>query len=236
LLSCRRSTKRRNATEISLLNSENRLKTAELANRDLEQRVWLSLAGLFALSFIVVAVLYHKLRATNRLLGQKNAELGIQSTRDPLTGLYNRRYFQNFITAEDARPERRRRGDDRMVRALLLIDIDHFKETNDRFGHALGDAVLVAVAQRLRDSLRDTDLIVRWGGEEFLVLATIDSDRLDELASRILYGISAEPIVLLDKVIRTMASIGYVPIPLPPSNVPLPWDSAIGPSIWRCIR
>jgi len=109
-----------------------------------------------------------------------------------------------------------------------LIDIDHFKETNDRFGHALGDAVLVAVARRLRDSLRETDMIVRWGGEEFLVLATTNADRLDELATRILNGISAEPIVLLDKVIRTTASIGYVPIPLPPGDVALPWDRAIG--------
>jgi diguanylate cyclase (GGDEF)-like protein len=214
--------------EISLLNRENRLKTAELANRELEQRIWWSLAGLFALSFIVVAVLYRKLRVTNQLLGQKNAELGIQSTRDPLTGLYNRRYFQNFITAEHAGPERRRREDDRTVRALLLIDIDRFKETNDRFGHALGDAVLVEVARRLRDSLRETDKIVRWGGEEFLVLATTDADRLDELATRILHRISAEPIILLDKRIRTTASVGYVPIPLPPSDIPLPWDTAIG--------
>jgi len=214
--------------EISLLNRENRLKTSELANQEQERRVWWSLAGLFALSFVVVTVLYRKLKTTNQLLGQKNAELGIQSTRDPLTGLYNRRYFQDFITAEHTGPERRRRDDDRTVRALLLIDIDHFKETNDRFGHALGDAVLVAVARRLRDSLRETDMIVRWGGEEFLVLATTNADRLDELATRILNGISAEPIVLLDKVIRTTASIGYVPIPLPPGDVALPWDRAIG--------
>ena len=214
--------------EISLLNRENHLKTAELATRELEQRVWWSLAVLFAVSFIVVAVLYRKLRVTNRLLGHKNAELGIQSTRDPLTGLYNRRYFQNFVTAELARPQRRRQEDDFTVRALLLIDIDHFKETNDRFGHALGDAVLVEVARRLRDSLRETDMIVRWGGEEFLVLATTNVDRLDELATRILHGIAAEPILLLDKRIRITASVGYVPIPLPPGDVPLPWDSAIG--------
>ena len=88
--------------------------------------------------------------------------------------------------------------------------------------------MLVEVARRLRDSLRETDRIVRWGGEEFLVLATIDADRLDELATRILHRISAEPIILLDKRIRTTASVGYVPIPLPPSDIPLPWDSAIG--------
>ena len=214
--------------EISLLNRENRLKTAELANRELEQRVWWSLASLFALSFVVVAVLYRKLRSTNQRLAEKNTELAIQSTRDPLTGLYNRRYFQNFISAEHARPERRRRDGDHAARALLLIDIDHFKETNDRFGHALGDTVLIAVADRLRDALRETDMIVRWGGEEFLVLATTNTYCVDDLATRILDTISAEPITLEGKIIRTTASIGYLPIPLPPGDIALPWDTAIG--------
>jgi len=214
--------------EISLLARENRLKTSELANRELEQRVWWSLVGLFALSFAVVVVLYRKLQSTNRLLAEKNTELAIQSTRDPLTGLYNRRYFQNFINAEDARPERRRREDDHTVRALLLIDIDHFKETNDRFGHALGDSVLVAVADRLRAALRETDMIVRWGGEEFLILATTHARHVDDLATRILHTISAQPITLEGKVVRTTASIGYAPIPLPPGEVTLAWDKAIG--------
>jgi len=213
--------------EISLLNRENRLKTAELANQELRQRVWWSLAGLFALSFAVVVVLYRKLRSTNQLLGEKNTELAIQSTRDPLTGLYNRRYFQNFISAEDARPERRRREDDHSVRALLLIDIDHFKETNDRFGHSLGDAVLVAVAERLRQTLRETDMIVRWGGEEFLILASTNAEHIDDLATRVLHTISAAPITLEGKIIRTTASMGYLPMPVPP-GVALPWEKAIG--------
>ena len=214
--------------EIDLLSRENALKTAELATNALRQRVWWLLVALFAVSFAVVAVLYRKLRITNRLLAQKNAELSVQSSRDPLTALYNRRYFQNFMNAEGAHPDRRRRDDESMVRALLLIDIDHFKETNDRFGHALGDAVLVAVAERLRDTLRETDMIARWGGEEFLVFATTHADRLDEITARILRAVSASPITLGDKVIRTTVSIGYIPMPLPPSDAPLPWDRALG--------
>jgi diguanylate cyclase (GGDEF)-like protein len=217
----------RRKREIELLSRENDVKTAELANHVREQRVWWMLAGVFALSFVVVAVLYRKLIITNRLLGQKNAELSVQSTRDPLTALYNRRYFQNFMNAEGMQPDRRRREDE-MVRVLLLIDIDHFKETNDRFGHALGDAVLVAVAERLKETLRETDMIARWGGEEFLVFATTHADRLDEITARILRAVSAKPITLGDKVIRTTVSIGYLPMPLPPSEVPLPWDRALG--------
>ncbi len=214
--------------EIDLLNRENDLKTAELANQELRQRVWWLLAALFAASFVVVAALYRKLRASSRLLAQRNAELSILSSRDPLTALYNRRHFQSVIAAEVAALERPGRDDASSSRALLLIDLDHFKETNDRFGHALGDAVLVAVAERLRNTLRESDTIVRWGGEEFLVLAKTAPDRVDEIAAPILRALSSEPIVLNDKVIRTTASIGYAPMPLPPASAPLSWDRAIG--------
>ena len=214
--------------EIELLNRENDLKTAELANQELRQRVWWLLAALFAVSFAVVAVLYRKLRTSSALLAQRNAELSVLSSRDPLTALYNRRHFQSVIASEGAPHERSSRGEANAARALLLIDLDHFKETNDRFGHALGDAVLVAVAERLRASLRDSDTIVRWGGEEFLVLARTAPDRVDEIAARILRAVSSEPIVLNDKVIRMTASIGYAPMPLPPSSAPLSWDRAIG--------
>jgi len=214
--------------EIDLLNRENDLKTAELANQELRQRVWWLLAGLFALSFVVVAGLYRKLRASSTLLAEKNAELSVLSSRDPLTSLYNRRYFQNFIAAEVDAPARTSRDDGNTGLALLLIDLDHFKETNDRFGHALGDAVLVAIAERLRNSLREADTIVRWGGEEFLVIAKTSADRVDEIAARVLRAVSSEPIVVNDKVIRTTASIGYAPMPLPPASVPLSWDRAIG--------
>ncbi len=214
--------------EIDLLNRENDLKTAAIANQTLVQRIWWLLAALFALSFVVVAVLYRKLRASNKLLAHKNVELSFQSSRDPLTALYNRRYFQNFIDAEIGSPATPGREDHDTARALLLIDLDHFKETNDRFGHALGDAVLVAVAERLRSTLRETDMVVRWGGEEFLVLAKTAPDRVDEIAARILRAVAAEPIVLNDKVIRATVSIGYAPLPLPPARTPLSWDRAIG--------
>ncbi|MBE7523160.1 MAG: GGDEF domain-containing protein [Burkholderiales bacterium] len=214
--------------EIALLARENALQTAEIANQSLRQRVWWLLAALFALSFSVVTVLYRKLRVSNAMLARKNDELSFQSSRDPLTGLFNRRHFQNLIAAEAAAISSGRRADDPGARALLLIDLDHFKETNDRHGHALGDAVLVAVAGRLRESLRESDTIVRWGGEEFLVVARTSPDRLDDIASRILRAVAGEPIVAGDRAIRTSVSIGYVPLPLPPTTAALSWDRAIG--------
>ncbi len=214
--------------EIDLLARENALQTAEIANQTLRQRIGWLIAALAVLSFGVVFVLYRKLRVSNALLERKNDELSIQSSRDPLTGLYNRRHFQNLIAAEAAAPDGGRREADTASRALLLIDLDHFKETNDRFGHALGDAALVAIAERLRESLRESDTIVRWGGEEFLVVARASPDRLEDIAARILRAVAGEPIAAGGKSIRTSVSIGYVPLPLPPSNAPLSWDRAIG--------
>jgi diguanylate cyclase (GGDEF)-like protein len=206
--------------EIELLNRDNDLKSAEL-------RTWWLLAIAFAASFLIVVALYRKLRSTNRLLGEKNRELSFQSSRDPLTALYNRRFFQNYIGDAEVRGERRR-ADGQSIEALLLIDLDHFKEINDRHGHAAGDAVLVDVAGRLRETLRETDMIVRWGGEEFLVfVAAAQADRLDEVATRIMDAVAAQPFVYQGARIPITASVGFVPMPLPPRTDPLPWERAI---------
>ncbi|MEO8345476.1 MAG: diguanylate cyclase [Betaproteobacteria bacterium] len=215
--------------EIERLNRERSLQSVELQNRQLQQRVWWLLAAVFAGSFGVVAVLYRKLRTTNRLLAQKNTELSFQSSRDPLTALYNRRHFQNFINEDRGEVDRRRGTVERPVQALLLIDLDHFKLINDQYGHAAGDAVLIAVARRLRDTLRDSDMIVRWGGEEFLVFVPMaPAERLDEIVLRIMHAISSEPIQYMGHYIQITVSIGYSPVLLPPDDVALGWERVIG--------
>lgn len=90
---------------------------------------------------------------------------------DPLTGLYNRRYAIPHADKLANRAKLRRKP-----YALLLLDLDFFKQINDDYGHSAGDSVLVMLSQRLRDNLRAADLIARWGGEEFLV-AMPDTDR-----------------------------------------------------------
>ena len=115
------------------------------------------------------------------------------------------------------------------MQALLLIDLDHFKLINDQFGHAAGDAVLIAVARRLRETLRETDMIVRWGGEEFLVFVPVAPvDRLDEIVLRVMHAISAEPIQYMGHYIHVTVSIGYSPVLLPPDDVSLGWERVIG--------
>jgi len=93
-------------------------------------------------------------------------ELERRASTDPLTGLYNRQRMEEFLTAELSRL--RRYGGEA---TLLLLDIDHFKEVNDRHGHHAGDQVLRELTSLLRGRSREADVLARWGGEEFVVLA-----------------------------------------------------------------
>ncbi len=201
----------------------------ELQNRQLQQRIWWLLAAVFALSFGVVAIALPQTADDQPPARQKNSELSFQSSRDPLTALFNRRHFQNFISEGRGESDRRSGAVEKPVQALLLIDLDHFKLINDQFGHAAGDAVLIAIARRLRETLRETDMIVRWGGEEFLVFVPMAPvDRLDEIVTRIMHAVSEEPIQYMGHYIHMTASIGYSPVVLPPDDVALGWERVLG--------
>jgi diguanylate cyclase (GGDEF)-like protein len=92
-------------------------------------------------------------------------ELREQATRDSLTRLWNRSSILNELTRELARSER-----DRRPLGLVIVDLDHFKQVNDTYGHLAGDAVLREAARRMQNSIRQYDSIGRYGGEEFLIL------------------------------------------------------------------
>jgi diguanylate cyclase (GGDEF)-like protein len=215
--------------QIKLLRRENDIKSAELDNRRLQQRVWWLLALVFALSSVIVGILYRKVRSANAKLEEKNLELKQQSVRDPLTALYNRRHFQEYMRTYQFNDKRGAgiSGED-MVGALFLLDVDQFKHINDSCGHAAGDTVLKAIADSLRDILRETDMIVRWGGEEFLAfLPAIPRSGLDEVARRLLTGISSNVIDHQGKPLSANVSIGYSPYPLAPNGKPLSWERAV---------
>lgn len=110
--------------------------------------------------------------------------------RDPLTGLHNRRYAQGYL--ERLEREEQATG---QAYALLLLDLDRFKSINDRFGHMVGDEVLVEVANRLRDNMRDMDLLARFGGEEFLVaLPGLGVDQVEFMAERLRRAVGEFPV------------------------------------------
>ncbi len=123
---------------------------------------------------------------------------------DPLTGLPNRRLFSDEL--RHMRAQAAREG---ATFTLLLIDLDHFKQVNDTLGHDAGDALLVEVARRLRECVRETDRLARLGGDEFAVLLskTDDEQDVEQIARRIVDSV-AEPIEFGSHQMRVGASIG----------------------------
>lgn len=113
-----------------------------------------------------------------RLIGLQNKMLRSRQTlvyqahHDPLTGLFNRRAILDRLTKELSRV--RSVGGELIIG---IIDIDHFKQINDRYGHQIGDEVLKNFARKLKENVREDDAIGRWGGEEFLVIIPIHADR-----------------------------------------------------------
>lgn len=215
--------------QIELLRRENEVKSVEIDNRRLQQRVWWLLAVVFALASAIVGLLYRKVRQANARLKVNNLELKRQSSRDPLTSLYNRRHFHEFMRT-NAPVEKRGavQSGEEIVGALFLLDVDHFKHVNDTYGHAAGDAVLTMISENLRYILRETDMIVRWGGEEFLAfLPAIPRGGVDEIARRLLSGISSQAIEYQGHRISVNVSIGFAPFPLSPGEHPLPWERAV---------
>jgi diguanylate cyclase (GGDEF)-like protein len=166
---------------------------------------WGGAAAACVLLALAIAFIARRQVERNRLLAQRNAALRRQAERDTLTGLANRAHLQARVAA---------RGE-QFEGALFLIDVDHFKSVNDRHGHAAGDAVLVAIARRLEGVLRERDLVVRWGGEEFLVVVDpMPADEAVLLAQRLMKSFVASPVMVDGQAIPVSASIGFAVFPL----------------------
>jgi diguanylate cyclase (GGDEF)-like protein/PAS domain S-box-containing protein len=129
--------------------------------------------------------------------------LAHQATHDTLTGLVNRSVLDQRI--DEARSAAARRGE---LVAALFIDLDRFKDVNDTFGHAVGDQLLVQVADRLRQTARLHDVVARMGGDEFVILANVRSRReADELAARVC-ATFRQPFPVDDVILPVTASVG----------------------------
>jgi diguanylate cyclase (GGDEF)-like protein len=165
---------------------------------------------LTALVFLKQWRLHDQLRLANKTLEEA-------ALTDPLTGIRNRRYFSATVEADVAQTLRAFAGRAGSSRDLIfyLIDMDNFKEVNDLYGHDAGDRLLVESAQRIASAIRDSDEIVRWGGEEFLIVSRFtDRNHADALALRVMRAICGTPFQIdSSRIIGRTCSIGWAAFP-----------------------
>lgn len=165
----------------------------------------------------------HSLRWHSLELQRKNLELQEISFTDSLTGVWNRRYLEEILSAEAGqvlRNYQRARGSD--IRKMdhrdlvfIMVDMDFFKQVNDLYGHPAGDRLLQLVAQRLSTVVRKSDVLVRWGGEEFLIMSrSTDPCGTPAFCSRVLEVMSAEPFDLGHGIsVKKTCSVGWAAYP-----------------------
>jgi diguanylate cyclase (GGDEF)-like protein len=182
------------------------------------------------------AVLRRRQRELESLVGERTRELSEANTKlqelslsDPLTGLRNRRFLDQHLESDiaitlrrfenwEAAPENPPPHDADIL--FFLIDLDNFKVVNDRFGHHGGDVLLMQMRERLLEVFRESDFVVRWGGDEFLTVAR-GSARTDAgmLAERIREAVASRPFVLgSEQTLSATVSIGFAAFPFITEN------------------
>ncbi len=141
----------------------------------------------------------------------KEAVLEKQAVTDRLTGLYDQRYIKEALANEIKRSKRYQKEF-----SLIMFDVDDFKEINDRHGHLFGDEVLIRVAAVAKEAFRKSDLVARYGGDEFLVLLPeTDQDSAKLMAERLLKVVQKMTVLYNGKEISANISIGIASFPLP---------------------
>lgn len=192
--------------------------------------------GVWALVQLRTRSLRAQRRALEREVSARTAELEASSLTDPLTGLHNRRFLAQQLPLDIADTLRRHDSHRRLGSpatdhgldlVFFLIDIDHFKQINDDFGHHAGDTVLVQMRVRLQQAFRQGDHLVRWGGEEFLIVARNTArEQAAELAERVRAAVAGAPFRLDDgREVSRSCSVGFAAFPLAPQH-PLALDGA----------
>jgi len=168
-------------------------------------------------------------------LARLNTELQEASLTDPLTGCRNRRFFYSTIAADANQssrayfPDQQGYSQDHRDLIFYLIDLDLFKDVNDQFGHDAGDELLMEVTGRLSQIVRKSDFLIRWGGEEFLVVCRA-AERKDAaiFAEKILAAVAEKPFsIAVAKQVQRTCSVGWAPYPWEPGIPSLTVDEVL---------
>ena len=199
----------------------------------------LSIGAALAIAWLFGRATHAEFSAKNRALAEAQRLAEEASLRDPLTGLRNRRFLEQQLDADISLCLRRHQSwsesptpaapfESDLV--FFLVDIDHFKQVNDVDGHGAGDKVLAQIRARLQQAFRESDYLVRWGGEEFLVVAR-ESKRADAstLAERIRHAMEGEAFDIGNGVpLARTCSVGFACFPfLPGAPEALGWRQVV---------
>lgn len=245
----------RRAHQIELLEKESALQQAALEKETLSRNTWIiSIVGTSVLFFLMYGRIIQfrltrklekevetrtlQLEEANQELVQAYREMEAISLTDKLTGIKNRRFLEKQIDADLEQSQRQyhnwRTGKSGMPKqadiVMFMIDVDNFKDVNDVFGHGAGDRVLIQLTERMAQVFRQSDYLVRWGGEEFVAVARfIDRNDAPMLAQRMLEAVYEQPFELTDRINQELTcSIGYACFPLMlEENVDKHWHGLI---------
>ncbi|WP_417068564.1 diguanylate cyclase [Niveibacterium terrae] len=209
----------RRQREISRLQLENRVAASEAEHHRLWSSFFATLAVLLIIAGGAGVAIFRRVRRANHDLAAANARLAFLAERDSLTGLFNRRAMHAWLETLPPASQDKPLG-------LALLDIDFFKSINDRFGHEVGDEVLVEVARRLGGLLREGDRLARWGGEEFLIaLPGMAARGMEAFVERVLTRVGGENFRVGDASLRVTVSVGFCPFPAGDGAAVGSWDS-----------
>ena len=192
------------------------------------------LAAFFALFALIVLGISLDQSRTHRRAIELSLQLSDIAVHDTLTQLHNRRFLQDYMAVEGARLAREvscwKTEPDAAV-GVFMVDLDHFKEVNDSCGHDAGDGVLRQMATVLIAAMRKSDVLVRWGGEEFVVIARIKHrHHVRIVAEKMRRSIEAlEFLIPEHPPLRKTCSLGYCVLPFfPDSSLLLTFEQALG--------
>ncbi len=192
--------------EIELLEEQNRLVKLQVSYQNQ------LLLSAVAVALTIILFIWMRLRYKHKLANQYQQ----LSHFDSLTKIGNRLFFQENIERELAQVLRERETNPNACLAILVLDIDHFKKINDTLGHDCGDKILISFANRLKAELRESDLLARWGGEEFVIAGRVrNQHEVYAFNQRMLAAISCKPFRVDDSnSLNVTCSIGATVFPL----------------------